>query len=133
MKRNFSQCKQKLIVIGWLGLAVFALYASIFFLSSQHMALVTSPCAGMSNAVCPILQYDLLSAEFFITRVAQPEIPHAINTVVIDTYIMTALLFALLSFVGAWRHIRKRNYLYRLVHRYMQAFSRGIIQSTVYA
>ncbi len=132
MKRNSAQLKQKLIVIGWLGLVIFALHASLFLLGAQHMT-IASPCAGMSQAVCPILQYDLMSTELFITRLTEFEAPHAIKTIFNNTYILATLLLALSLFTGVWQNIRKRNYLFRLFHWYTQAFSRGILNSKKYA
>ncbi|MDP2630197.1 MAG: hypothetical protein Q8P56_02195 [Candidatus Uhrbacteria bacterium] len=132
MNRNSVQFKQKMVAIGWLGLVVFALHTSIFFLSSEHMAVV-APCAGVSNAVCPILQQDIMGAALLIPRLSQPEIPRAINTAFYSISVLSVVFFVLSLFVSAWQHIRKRNYLYGLFHRYRQAFSRGTIHSKVYA
>lgn len=122
----------KAILIGWIGLVVFAMHASIFFLASEHVML-TMPCAGMSSAVCPILGHDLLRIDHPLILSAQPEISYSFNTVRGDASLMTVVFFVLSLFACAWQHIRKRNYLYLLVNRYVQAFSNGILNSRIYA
>ncbi|GEM_PF-2979685 len=120
-------------IIGWIGLLVFAMHASIFFLSSEHTMLF-APCAGMSQAVCPILGHDLMRFDHSLIVPKQPEILlHSSHTALNDISIMAAAFFILSLFVCAWQHIRKRNYFYKLFHRYQQAFSSGILHSRIYA
>lgn len=132
MKRTTSQYKQKLALIAWLGLVVFALHVSVFFLNSDHTMLAT-PCAGMSNALCPILQFDLMNTELLITRSTKAEIPNYINAVFYSAYIVATIFFAIVMFLCAWHHIRKRNYLYGLFYWQRELFSQGILHSRVYA
>lgn len=132
MKKIFDHFFLNIATIGWIGLVVFAMHASIFFLASEHVML-TMPCAGMSSAVCPILEHDLFRVDHPLILSSQPEILLYFNTVHNDTSLLAAIFFTLSLFVCAWQHIRKRNYLYRLADRYVQAFSNGILHSRIYA
>ena len=131
MKPHTPQLKRG-IIIGWLGLIALGMYASIFFLATQHRAMVV-PCAGMMGVVCPILQHDLMVKDHPLVQPSLIEyiffVPTSFQYIFASVFIMLAIHF----FWNAWQHIRKRNYLFALVHRYIRALARGILQNRVYA
>jgi len=114
-------------------MALCGVIAGTIFLSIEHNTMA-SPCAGMQQATCPLMQHgDIWNFAVLAPTNAAIIFHQGADAHALLMVALAAVLFVRRSPHGVLEHIRKRLAFLILYNRYLQALFTGILHSKIFA
>ena len=132
MKEILTQPYYKRLLACAAALALFGVLFGAIFLSIEHNEMA-SPCAGMTQATCPLMQHGDIWNQAVLTGTTSAAPLHHAAGFAFALLGALALLLHINRPLCLQEHIRKRLAFLMLYNRYLQALFSGIVHSKLYA